>query len=1010
MSGRTVPRFVPVGLLAVALAAPAVAQEGGFQNPRNSDPAPTSRPVAPMPRAKAKRPDLRYFSQFDMPGHGTHTPAPQTNAPRPTKVPNIASHQEGEFPTPTNSDNLLPPAESYAPGFYFVDPFTQRSWRARVAPPPAVLAIGTRGLERVGPGADPHGAAVVVKCKETRVGTLVFGSDIVGSCEGPHDAPLPPCESINWTFPIQNVVKYEYKFEAKAADTASFASAKTNAPANALSGTWYRELPGMVISATFTNDELKLCMAQAADGDTATFTITAHYTLTKDGLVYGAVTGTDADVKRSPTKTNAAQVNADWSEVSAPLQALVDTPFSFRTKMTSSGLMVSGLKCGSPLSRGETDILGGMFKFAKDGRVPAPVPLNTDTSTPDVSLGSALGTAVGAATGKIGPAPQAGPCPAECPRVGIDFNFNPPVMIPPKPIGGACTLPSPVMPPAAVGTPPRPVCNTAVPDTMKSLVSEAFGQMLQRSGGSCVGEGMTLPTPRYLEHYPQYFAPDPAFPLPRELVKEETESAVRRAAATTAAPVIPIASTEPPAKRGVVGTWYRDVAGKQCVVKVSPDHLTLTVHEAVEEDGKVSTASLIFTADYHMARDGVTAVGLVTSVDVSFEGDFPQEDAKPFFEMLGELQKVLEDKPFALTFRPYGDALVIGNVRMPMVSDRMDVQPGGYMAGRYKSAGDKLPKPKPTKMTDPALRQMPGAPTAVPSLAIPPASAYPQPYPQLGSAYPQPYSVPSPAELGRDLLAPQSLPVPRIVPSSGSQPATPSAPQSNPPLMKQPTPPDLSSLEKKKPVPTAMVVGWQNRISVMPDLSHTLRLSPGIVGRMFLFDVSKQEFTKTGGTLTVDLVDETPGKRAAAPERWQFSREDLEKWAIPDKTYEKSYVLFLPWSAYTSDITQVRISARFDADTGHTLFAAPATITIDATATQDPRARSDKPKEMVPVMSQPVKPAMLGVTEVPQQHIGMQELLYQSGTLRQIHNEWRRFWFNDHPSHLTPERIHGGIY
>lgn len=39
----------------------------------------------------------------------------------------------------------------------------------------------------------------------------------------------------------------------------------------------------------------------------------------------------------------------------------------------------------------------------------------------------------------------------------------------------------------------------------------------------------------------------------------------------------------------------------------------------------------------------------------------------------------------------------------------------------------------------------------------------------------------------------------------------------------------------------------------------------------------------------------------------------------------------------------------------------------------------------------------------------MQQLLYQSEDLRQIRNEWRRFWFNDQPCHLTPERIHGGI-
>ena len=43
-------------------------------------------------------------------------------------------------------------------------------------------------------------------------------------------------------------------------------------------------------------------------------------------------------------------------------------------------------------------------------------------------------------------------------------------------------------------------------------------------------------------------------------------------------------------------------------------------------------------------------------------------------------------------------------------------------------------------------------------------------------------------------------------------------------------------------------------------------------------------------------------------------------------------------------------------------------------------------------------------------NIRMQQLLYQSEDLRQIQNEWRRFWFNDQPSHLTPERIHGGIY
>jgi hypothetical protein len=42
-------------------------------------------------------------------------------------------------------------------------------------------------------------------------------------------------------------------------------------------------------------------------------------------------------------------------------------------------------------------------------------------------------------------------------------------------------------------------------------------------------------------------------------------------------------------------------------------------------------------------------------------------------------------------------------------------------------------------------------------------------------------------------------------------------------------------------------------------------------------------------------------------------------------------------------------------------------------------------------------------------NIRMQQLLYQSEDLRQIDNAWRRFWFNDQPSHLGPERIHGGV-
>jgi hypothetical protein len=39
----------------------------------------------------------------------------------------------------------------------------------------------------------------------------------------------------------------------------------------------------------------------------------------------------------------------------------------------------------------------------------------------------------------------------------------------------------------------------------------------------------------------------------------------------------------------------------------------------------------------------------------------------------------------------------------------------------------------------------------------------------------------------------------------------------------------------------------------------------------------------------------------------------------------------------------------------------------------------------------------------------MEALLVNSENYRQIQSEWKRFWFIDQPSHMTFDRIHGGI-
>jgi hypothetical protein len=66
--------------------------------------------------------------------------------------------------------------------------------------------------------------------------------------------------------------------------------------------------------------------------------------------------------------------------------------------------------------------------------------------------------------------------------------------------------------------------------------------------------GMTLPSPRYLEHYPQYFPPCPAFPLPREQASmEDPEGLARRAGIPGVGPAVVAPAVPIPVGPGLPG-------------------------------------------------------------------------------------------------------------------------------------------------------------------------------------------------------------------------------------------------------------------------------------------------------------------------------------------------------------------------------------------------------------------------------------------------------------------------
>ena len=131
--------------------------------------------------------------------------------------------------------------------------------------------------------------------------------------------------------------------------------------AGKLSGTWYREANGMVITVTLAGDEMKICTTMSDDTHTACVTLTADYAITKEGIVHGIVTGADVSGK--------SLGNGDGSpgdgplEASAEYQKLVDCPFSFRAKMTSAGVMISNFKmAAADLDKDDLAMACGLYK------------------------------------------------------------------------------------------------------------------------------------------------------------------------------------------------------------------------------------------------------------------------------------------------------------------------------------------------------------------------------------------------------------------------------------------------------------------------------------------------------------------------------------------------------------------------------------------------------------------------------------------------------------------------
>jgi hypothetical protein len=182
------------------------------------------------------------------------------------------------------------------------------------------------------------------------------------AAQSPEPAPMPRSK---------NTIALEWRFDLSPRTTActSHECCESASPGR-LSGTWYREQPGLVAAFKFTNDELTVTI-KAKDGDGGgTVTLTAGYAVTKDGTVHGVFTGADIALDAKADELN----EAERTQMATTFQSLVDQPFAFRCRKTESGLMISGLRMPETpgLAKESLTLLCGKFTVAEKGNVPAP--------------------------------------------------------------------------------------------------------------------------------------------------------------------------------------------------------------------------------------------------------------------------------------------------------------------------------------------------------------------------------------------------------------------------------------------------------------------------------------------------------------------------------------------------------------------------------------------------------------------------------------------------------------
>lgn len=126
-----------------------------------------------------------------------------------------------------------------------------------------------------------------------------------------------------------------------------------------------------------------------------------------------------------------------------------------------------------------------------------------------------------------------------------------------------------------------------------------------------------------------------------------------------------------------------------------------------------------------------------------------------------------------------------------------------------------------------------------------------------------------------------------------------------------------------------VVALWADGIDVQPDAMLGGRPTPGLAGRVYLFD-AQMKGLEADGLLTVHLYDDAqpPSDQPLPREIWNLDPLSLQR-VVKKDGLGWGYSLWLPWSNYRPEIRKVTLVVRYQSSKGKEVWSGAMTAVVN---------------------------------------------------------------------------------